>query len=40
MIGTTKKEKKRFGGIGGMLAIIFIVVSQIIKFQCGSMGRP
>ncbi|MCL7745652.1 hypothetical protein [Halalkalibacter alkaliphilus] len=35
LIGMTKQEKKWFGGIGGIMAVIFIVVSQIIKLQSG-----
>ncbi|SET52685.1 hypothetical protein SAMN05421676_105189 [Salinibacillus kushneri] len=35
LIGTTGKEKKWIGGAGGLLVIIFIVVSQIIKVQSG-----
>ncbi|WP_163970392.1 hypothetical protein [Oceanobacillus halotolerans] len=34
-IGMTTNEKKWIGGIGGLLALIFIVVSQIIKLQSG-----
>ncbi|MFD2043831.1 hypothetical protein ACFSTA_07035 [Ornithinibacillus salinisoli] len=35
LIGSSKLEKKWIGGIGGLLAVIFIIVSQIIKFQSG-----
>ncbi|SET64704.1 hypothetical protein SAMN05216389_11859 [Oceanobacillus limi] len=35
LIGTTKREKKWIGGTAGVLAVIFIVVSQVIKFQSG-----
>ncbi|KHF41708.1 hypothetical protein [Halalkalibacter okhensis] len=35
LIGMSKKEKRWFGGIGGLMASIFIVVSQIIKLQSG-----
>ncbi|RKQ33994.1 hypothetical protein D8M06_09245 [Oceanobacillus halophilus] len=38
IIGMNHKEKKWIGGIGGLLALIFIVVSQIIKFQSGFFG--
>ncbi|WP_186580456.1 hypothetical protein [Aquibacillus kalidii] len=35
IIGLTNKEKKWIGGIGGVLVTVFIIVSQIIKFQSG-----
>ncbi|WP_106498320.1 hypothetical protein [Lentibacillus sp. Marseille-P4043] len=35
LIGTTKQEKKWIGGIRALLAVVFIMVSQIIKFQSG-----
>ncbi|WP_343840003.1 hypothetical protein [Salinibacillus aidingensis] len=33
LMGLSHTEKKWLGGFGGFLAIVFIVVSQIIKFQ-------
>ncbi|WP_138417143.1 hypothetical protein [Aquibacillus sediminis] len=35
LIGMTKVEKKWIGGTGAVFAVIFIVVSQIIKLQSG-----
>jgi len=35
LIGTTKREKVWIGGIGGVISIVFILVSQIIKLQTG-----
>ncbi len=35
LIGMTNREMKWIGGIGGLLVSVFIVVSQIIKFQSG-----
>ncbi|MRG87182.1 hypothetical protein GH754_12775 [Salinibacillus xinjiangensis] len=35
LIGTTRREKKWIGGTGGLLAVIFIVGSQIVKLQSG-----
>ncbi|MCT2536437.1 hypothetical protein NC661_03745 [Aquibacillus koreensis] len=39
LIGLSRKEKKWIGGIGGLMALVFIVVSQIIKLQTGFYGE-